>query len=166
MQNVAFVAAIELGYGSGIFAVKGAMSNFLKWLAGNSLVRAQILGVARHIASSLAGAVGLWLAAHGADQSVSADATQAIVLLVSAAASYGLSWWDKDNVADKIAVAAATGASSEGAAVIKAQVDQAVSDTAKVQEAVWKVKDAITKADTDAPQTMTDELARLRAGKG
>lgn len=142
------------------------MNSFLKWLAGNSLIRAQILGVARHISSSIAGAVGLWLASHGADQSVTTDATQGVILLLTAAASYGLSIWDKDNVDDKIKVAAATGANSEQSAIIAAKVDQAAADSQKVADTVATVQQAISQADASAPKTMSDELANLRDGKG
>ena len=88
------------------------MDSFLKWLAGNSLVRAKILGMARHLASTIAGALGVWLARHGADQSTTADAVQGAGLLITAAASYGFSLWDKSNVADKIDTAQSTGAQS------------------------------------------------------
>lgn len=134
------------------------MNSFLKWLAGNSLIRAQILGIARHVASSIAGAVGLWLASHGADQSVTADATQGIVLLLSAAASYGLSVWDKDNVAVKIDVAQKTGAGSEQAAVIQAGAAQAAADTAQAAKTSAAVADALA----TAPKTDAEVDHRLK----
>jgi hypothetical protein len=135
------------------------MNSFLKWLAGNSLIRAQILGIARHVASSLAGAVGLWLASHGADQTVTADATQGLVLILSAAASYGLSIWDKDNVAVKIDTAAATGAGSEQAAQIKQNADQAAADTAQAAKTTAAVADALAaapKTDAEVDQRLKD----------
>lgn len=142
------------------------MNSFLRWLAGNSLIRAQILGVARHVASSIAGAIGLWLASHGADQSMTTDATQGIILLLSAAASYGLSIWDKDNVDDKIKTAAATGANSEQSAIIAAKVDQAAADSQKVAETVATVKEAIQSASDNAPKSMNEVLDNLAKGKG
>lgn len=137
------------------------MNGFLQWLAGNSLIRAQILGVARHVASSIAGAVGLWLAGHGADQSTTADATQGIILLLSALASYGLSWWDKSNVETKIEVAAATGAGGEQAAVIQANVAQAAADTAQAAKTTAAVQEALQ----SAPKTPEEAIAALQAGK-
>jgi hypothetical protein len=132
------------------------MNSFLKWLAGNSLIRAQILGVARHIASSIAGAVGLWLARHGADQSTTADATQGIILLLSAAASYGFSVWDKSNVQAK------NEASTEAGKIIAGAPPnpQLVVDQAKADNVAAAIKQA---ADT-APSDKAAALARLRSG--
>lgn len=98
-----------------------AIQTLLQRLAGDSLVRAKILGIARHAASSLAGIVGAWLAAHGADQSTTADVTQGTVLILSALASYGFSLWDKSNVSQKIEEAKTEGLNEQSLAAARTQ---------------------------------------------
>lgn len=141
------------------------MNSFLKWLAGNSLIRAQILGVGRHVASSIAGAVGLWLAAHGADQTTSADIVQALVVVITGLISYGFSIWDKGNVAVKTEatsqIAAVTGqaVAPEAAAELKGQIEQAKVDTAQAAKTTAAVADALQ----NAPKTDSQVDAILGA---
>lgn len=142
------------------------MNSILNFLKGQTWFDTIVNKLIRHAATYAGGAVMALALKHGIDNASATDLQNEIIGLVVTVSGIAYSMWDAKNVGNKLATASATGANSEQATIIKAQVDQAAADTAKVTEAVGKVQEAIKAADASAPQTMTDELARLANGEG
>lgn len=136
------------------------MNSILKWLAGNSLIQAWIMGLVRHGATALGAALTAWLVAHNADPTAAGSLAQEVSAALVAVASIAWAMWDKSNVSDKIQTATTAGVNA-GQILAGAppdpqlQVDKAMTE---------KVAQAISTAAQDAPQTKADALARLRSG--
>lgn len=81
--------------------------NFLK-LIPDTFRNAAILAVSRHIVSSLAGALAVYLLANHATESQTTEITGAVTTLLLALTSYGTSLLDVKNVDKKIQVALET----------------------------------------------------------
>lgn len=142
------------------------MESIVSFLKGSTWFDTIVTKLIRHAATYAGGAVMALALAHGVNGTTASDLQNEVIGLVVTLGGIAYSMWDAKTVGQKIQTAQATGANSEQAVVIKAQVDQAAADTAKVSESVSKVQEAISKADADAPKTMDGVLDDLKQGKG
>jgi hypothetical protein len=98
------------------------MTSLFQSLIKSPVIRAQILATLRHLCTLGAGALGTWLLAHGADQSMEVSITQALVSAVMGLAAFGFAALDVHKVDAKVnaAIALAPNSPAETIAALKA----------------------------------------------